>query len=383
MRIIHTADWHLGRIFYGVHLTQDQAYVLDQFVNLVREAKPDAVVIAGDVYDRAVPPPEAVSLLDETLSRLVIDLKTRVILIAGNHDSPERLGFGTRLLSQSGLHVAGRVGLDPLWTSLTDAHGTVSVCTIPYAEPALVRDRLGNPDLSDHAAAMRALIAKARETRPRGTRSVLVAHALVVGGEESESERPLSVGGTGAVEPSVFDGFSFVALGHLHRPQRAGNDRIHYSGSLLQYSFSEAAHSKSVNLVELDAAGRCRLERIPLAPRRAVRCVTGTLDALLNAPVGNDADDYLSVTLLDKGPVFDPIGRLRSKYPNVLELKRAERIGRSDAAASRVDYRTLSDREIFTSFFQTVKGEAASEDEVNAYLGVVERLHALERESQP
>jgi exonuclease SbcD len=383
MRIIHTADWHLGRIFYGVHLTQDQAYVLDQFINLVREAKPDAVVIAGDVYDRAVPPPEAVSLLDETLSRLVIDLKTRVILIAGNHDSPERLGFGTRLLSQSGLHVAGRVGLDPVWTSLTDAHGTVSVCAIPYAEPALVRERLGNPDILDHAAAMRAIIAKARETRPRGTRSVLVAHALVIGGEESESERPLSVGGTGAMAASVFDGFSFVALGHLHRPQRAGNDRIHYSGSLLQYSFSEAAHSKSVNLVELDAAGRCQLERIPLVPRRAVRCVTGTLEALLNAPVGSEADDYLSVTLLDKGPVFDPIGRLRSKYPNVLELKRMERLGRSDTAASRVDYRTLSDREIFTSFFQTVKGEAASEDEVNAYLGVVERLHALERESQP
>ncbi len=383
MRIIHTADWHLGRIFYGVRLIQDQAYVLDQFIDLVREAKPDAVVIAGDVYDRAVPPPEAVSLLDETLSRLIIDLKTRVILIAGNHDSPERLGFGTRLLSQSGLHVAGRVGLDPMWTSLTDTHGTVSVCTVPYAEPALVRERLGNPDLLDHAAAMRAMIARARETRPRGTRSVLVAHALVIGGEESESERPLSVGGTGAMAASVFDGFSFVALGHLHRPQRVGNDRIHYSGSLLQYSFSEAAHSKSVNLVEIDAAGRCHLERIPLAPRRAVRCVTGALDALLSAPVGNEVDDYLSVTLLDKGPVFDPIGRLRSKYPNVLELKRMERLARGDPAASRVDYRSLSDREIFTSFFQTVKGEAASEDEIDAYLGVVERLHASERESQP
>ena len=383
MRIIHTADWHLGRIFYGVHLTSDQAYVLDQFVNLVREAKPDAVVIAGDVYDRAVPPSEAVSLLDETLSRLVIDLKTRVILIAGNHDSPERLGFGTRLLSQSGLHVAGRVGLDPAWTSVTDTHSTVSFCAIPYAEPALVRERLGNPDILDHAAAMRAMIAKARETRPRGTRSVLVAHALVIGGEESESERPLSVGGTGAMASSVFDGFSFVALGHLHRPQRVGNDRIHYSGSLLQYSFSEAAHSKSVNLVELDAGGQCRVERIPLIPRRAVRCVTGTLEGMLNAPVGNDADDYLSVTLLDKGPVFDPIGRLRAKYPNVLELKRAELLARSDLAAPRVDYRTLSDRQIFTAFFQKVREETASEDEINAYLAVVERLHASERESQP
>ncbi|MEW6329909.1 MAG: exonuclease SbcCD subunit D [Pseudomonadota bacterium] len=382
MRIIHTADWHLGRIFYGVRLIQDQAFVLDQFVNLVREAKPDAVIIAGDVYDRAVPPPEAVSLLDETLSRLVIDLKTRVIVIAGNHDSPERLGFGTRLLSQSGLHVAGRVGLDPVWTSVQDSHGTVSICAIPYAEPALVRERLGKPELADHAAAMRAVIAKARETRPRGTRSVLAAHAFVIGGEESESERPLSVGAAGAIEPSVFDGFSFVALGHLHRPQRAGNDRIHYAGSILQYSFSEAAHKKSVNLVELDAAGRCHVERIPLTPRRAVRCVTGTLEALLSAPAGSDADDYLSVTLLDKGPVFDPIGRLRSKYPNVLELKRMERPGRGEPAA-RVDYRSLSDREIFTSFFQTVKGEAASEDEINAYLGIVERLHAQERESQP
>ena len=382
MRIIHTADWHLGRIFYGVHLTQDQAYALDRFVNLVRDAKPDVVVIAGDVYDRAVPPPEAVSLLDETLSRLVIELKTRVVLIAGNHDSPERLGFGTRLLSQSGLHVAGRLGLDPAWTSPTDAHGPVNICAIPYAEPALARARLGNPELLDHAAAMRAAIAKARATRPRGARSVLVAHALVVGSEESESERPLSVSGTGAIEPSVFDGFSFVMLGHLHRPQRAGNDRIHYSGSLLQYSFSEAAHSKSVNLVEIDAAGRCRLERIPLVPRRAVRCVTGTLEDLLHAPVGSEADDYLSVTLLDRGPVFDPIGRLRAKYPNVLELKRADLLARGEAAA-RVDYRTLSDREIFASFFQTVRGEVASEEEISAYLGVVEGLRATERESSP
>ena len=382
MRIIHTADWHLGRIFYGVHLTQDQAYVLDQFINLVRDARPDVVVIAGDVYDRAVPPPEAVSLLDDTLSRLVVGLKTRVVLIAGNHDSPERLGFGTRLLSQSGLHVAGRLGLDPVWTSPTDAHGPVNFCAIPYADPALARERLGNPDLFDHATAMQAAIAKARETRPRGVRSVLVTHALVVGSEESESERPLSVGGTGAIRPSVFDGFSFVALGHLHRPQRAGNDRIHYSGSLLRYSFSEAGHSKSVNLVEIDAAGRANVERIPLVPRRAVRCVTGTLDELLRAPVGSEADDYLSVTLRDKGPVFDPIGRLRAKYPNVLELKRAELLARGDASA-RVDYRTLSDREIFASFFQTAKGEAASEEEINAYLAVVERLRATERETPP
>jgi len=382
MRIIHTADWHLGRIFYGVHLTPDQAYVLDQFINLVRDAKPDVVVIAGDVYDRAVPPPEAVSLLDETLSRLVIELKTRVVLIAGNHDSPERLGFGTRLLSQSGLHVAGRLGLDPVWTSPTDAHGPVNICAIPYADPALARERLGNPELFDHATAMQAAIAKARETRPRGVRSVLVAHALVVGSEESESERPLSVGGTGAIRPSVFDGFSFVALGHLHRPQRAGNDRIHYSGSLLQYSFSEAGHAKSVNLVEIDAAGRASVERIPLVPRRAVRCVTGTIEELLLAPVGSEADDYLSVTLRDKGPVFDPIGRLRAKYPNVLELKRAELLARGDGSA-RVDYRTLSDREIFASFFQTVRGEAASEEEINAYLAVVEGVRATERESPP
>jgi DNA repair protein SbcD/Mre11 len=380
MRIIHTADWHLGRIFYGVHLTQDQAYVLDQFIKLVRDAKPDVVVIAGDVYDRAVPPPEAVSLLDETLSRLVIELKTRVVLIAGNHDSPERLGFGTRLLSQSGLHVAGRFGLDPVWTSPTDSHGPVNICAIPYADPALVRERLGIPDLYDHAGAMQAAIAKARETRPRGVRSVLVAHALVVGSEESESERPLSVGGTGAIRPSVFDGFSFVALGHLHRPQRAGNDRIHYSGSLLRYSFAEADHSKSVNLVEIDAAGRFSVERLPLVPRRAVRCVTGTIEELLRAPVGSEADDYLSVTLLDKGPVFDPIGRLRAKYPNVLELKRAELLARGDAS-TRVDYRKLSDREIFASFFQTAKGEVASEEEINAYLAVVEQLRAMERES--
>ncbi len=232
MRFIHTADWHLGRLFHTVHLTEDQQYVLDQFVDLVADVRPAAVLIAGDVYDRGVPPTEAVELLNDVLGRIVRGLGVPVVMIAGNHDSPSRLGFGSQLLAAEGLHIAGPL---PAGGALTvpfgDDDGPLVVQAVPYADPVQVRADLADllhsrrpdePGLQTHEEAMRALTGLARALTPAGARSLFVGHAFVAGAGTSDSERPLTVGGAGAVPATVFAGFDYVALGHLHLPQSAG-----------------------------------------------------------------------------------------------------------------------------------------------------------------
>src|SRR4051794_40817170 len=210
MRFIHTADWHLGRLFHGVHLTNDQHHALMQLVELVKQERPDAVLVAGDIYDRAIPPPEAVELLDEVLCRLVIDLKIPVVLIAGNHDSPQRLNFGSRLLANRRLYVTGNLPAKCESVVFADEHGPVHVYAVPYCEPMLVRQCLECEDVVDHDSAMRALVARIGTTHPSGERKILMAHAFVAGGAECESERPLSVGGAGTVDAASLGGFDYV-----------------------------------------------------------------------------------------------------------------------------------------------------------------------------
>src|SRR5688572_12895100 len=257
MRFLHTADWHLGRLFHGASLVNDQAHLLDQLVEIAREAKPDVVLIAGDIYDRAVPPPEAVQVLDDVLSRLVIDLKLPVVLIAGNHDSPGRLHFGSRLLAERRLYVTGHLPPRCEALVLRDAHGPVHVYAVPYAEPSTVRQCLECPDVTDHNAAMQAVLDRIRENHPAVERSIVVAHAFVAGGRECESERPLSVGGAGTVDAGAFAGFHYTALGHLHSPQVLAGCNARYSGSLMSYSFDESGQSKGLYVVEMDGAGAC------------------------------------------------------------------------------------------------------------------------------
>jgi exonuclease SbcD len=380
LRLIHTADWHLGRLFHGVHLTEDQSFVLDQLVALIKDTKPDAVLIAGDIYDRAVPPPEAVNLLDDVLSQIVLGARVPVVIIAGNHDSPSRLGFASRLLSQQRLHVFGALPGTESPVILQGRGAAMPVLALPYAEPAVVRDSLGRDDIRSHDDAMQALLERARLTPSPGKPSVALAHCFVVGAEECESERPLTVGGAASVESTRFAGFSYVALGHLHRAQVAGG--CHYAGSLLKYSFSEATHTKSVNLVEIDAGGRCRVERVPLAPRRDCRVIEGRLADLLEGPrPGENRDDYLQVRLLDTEALFDPMGRLREVYPNVLDLARTSPLSGGATPGAPRDHRQLSDLQLFASFFSEMTAEDLSPVQAEAYVSVVEAHRRGEREA--
>ncbi len=239
MRFLHTADWHLGRLFHGASLLADQVPLLDQVVRVAREGAVDALILAGDIFDRAVPAADAVALFDDFLCRMALDLRVPVIAIAGNHDSAERLSYGARLMKSGGIHMRGRLDVGDEPVLLQDEHGAIRFHLLPYADPPVVRNVLARDDLPDHASALGARLSPLRCEKAAGVRSVVIAHAFVLGGEESESERPLSVGGSGAVPCELFQGFDYVALGHLHRPQRAGADHIRYAGSLAKYSFSE------------------------------------------------------------------------------------------------------------------------------------------------
>ncbi len=383
MKILHTADWHLGRIFHNIHLTDDQAHVLDQLVDLARDIRPDLIIVAGDVYDRAVPPQEAVALLDDVLSRLV-ETAQAVLIIAGNHDSPQRLGFGSRLLAHGGLHVYGDFLPDAEPLMLEDAHGPVAVHAVPFLDPVRIRHLLPDAGITDQASAMRAACSLARCRQPKGIRSVLAAHATVLGGETSESERPLSIGGSEAIPPETFSGFDYVALGHLHRPQRAGGETVRYAGSLLKYSFSETDHVKSVTFVEMNAEGRCRIEQPRLHPRHDVRTETGRFVDLLEYAAGNPSSDYLQVVLEDDGPVFDAMPRLREHWPNVLEIRRPAFLpspAAQDATPAEPARHSRADREsLFAEFFEQVTGESMTEPQHAALLEVLRDLRRTERE---
>ncbi|MFH1136909.1 MAG: exonuclease SbcCD subunit D [Pseudomonadota bacterium] len=383
MRLLVASDWHLGRLFHGTHLTDDQAFVLEQFLTLARESRAEAVLIAGDVFDRAVPPPEAVQLLDETLARLILDVKVPVILIAGNHDSPIRLGFGAEVMAGSGLYVRGSyTGIDrPI--ILEDKFGPLAVLPFPFAEPALVRRKLGGDDNFDQQAALKARTqAWAPALSPEPTRSIALAHVFVAGGTASDSERPLSLGGQETVEPEVFANFNFTVLGHLHRPQAAAAGNIIYPGSLLKYSFSEIKDKKSVCLLEIDARGSTRVERIPLSPRRDMRKIEGSFDEIMAGPgPGESKDDYILISLRDKGPILDAVGRIREIYPNVLHLERPFLTAPDHDRPPTGDHRRLGELDLFRSFFHYAAGEALSDAEEEVLVESLSALSRLEREN--
>ena len=417
LKFIHTSDWHLGRIFYNIRLTEDQAYALDQFIRLIRDESPDVVVIAGDIYDRSAPPIEAVQLLDETLSRIVLGLEVPVIMIAGNHDSPERLSFGSSLMQAQGLHIIGLPDASaPI--EIYDEHGPVWFVPIPYAEPVLVRETLATVDAKDHdtaiesqlAAAMTAVefsggagvsIALGEEIAAnlaedealldeppatsyrstpvfKGGRTVAIAHGFVSGGMVSESERPLSVGGTGMIDISRFMPFTYTALGHLHRPQTLSGTTVRYSGSLLKYSFDEEKHTKSVTVVEIDGEGTVRVRAVPLTPRRDVRRVKGRFEEVMQGPgPGESKEDYVSVCLTDREAIWDAMNRLRSVYPNVCEIVPSEDAlagVESDLVGARVDHRRVTDLELFRDFYAQVTGERLLDEEEAAFVAVLQQM---------
>lgn len=379
MRILHTSDWHLGRALCGERLLDDQCHVLAQLVEVVKEFRPGAVIVAGDVYDRAIPSPEAVEALDEIVSQLVLDCDTNVILLAGNHDSGARLSFGSRVLARNRLHVVGSLRDGPAVIRLHDEWGEVTFGVLPYTEPALAAYELDCPTICDHDTAMRTAVERIRSL-PLSRRTVLAAHTFVSGAETSESERTLTVGGAGTVALDALDGFSYVALGHLHRAQMVGRETVRYSGSLLKYAFSEEHHRKQVDLISLDAEGRSTVESVPLLPRRDVRTVEGKFNDLLRRGTEPNRADLISITLLDTQPILDARLRLSEVFPNVLQVQQPnfQRPGGGPRESSR--YANMSERDLFDAFFQQVSGRQLNADEKEELDNALEAIRTVERE---
>ena len=319
MRFAHISDLHIGKRLHEVSLLDDQAYILEETRKILRDGKPDAVLIAGDIYDKSAPSAEAVRLFDDFLSGLASDGQS-VFVISGNHDSAARVAYGGRIMERSGVHLSAPAyegGVRPV--TLTDEHGPVDIYLLPFIKPVHVSLAFPDETIESYTDALRVAVEK-MPIDPR-RRSVLVAHQFVTGAVRSDSEE-VSVGGLDNVDAAVFAPFSYVALGHIHRPQNIGSPRVRYSGTPLKYSFSEAGDEKSVTMAELDGKGEVSLRTISLTPKRDLREVKGTYEELMKKEnyEGTATEDYLHIVLTDEEDVPDAMRKLKTVYPNVLRL---------------------------------------------------------------
>ena len=354
MRFLHTSDWHLGRSLHRADLRDAQARFLDHLVETTRAERVDAVLVAGDVYDRAVPPVDAVALYDEALVRLR-ETGARVILISGNHDSARRLGVNSGLIDAAGVHLRTRPGRLAEPVVRHDDHGPVAVYGVPYLEPVAEGER-------SHAAVLGAAAERIRaDAAERGvSRTVLMAHAWVAGAAGSESERDISVGGVGQVPVSVFDGFSYVALGHLHGQQTLA-EHLRYSGSPLPYSFSEAHHRKGSWLIEVGVHGKTRVERVPAPGYRRLTVLRGPIDDLLASREYAEFEaDFLSVTLTDTSRPEAAMDRLRNRFPHILTLEFKPEGGTADGRSYGARVKGRDDLTIASEFVKHVRSAPAT-----------------------
>jgi len=382
LKFFHTADWHLGKLVQGVYMTEDQRVVLQQFLQAIDIEKPDAVIIAGDLYDRAIPPTEAVYLLDEMFAEIVLKRKTPLLTIAGNHDSPGRLNFGSKLMKETGLHIVGQLGQNMQSTVLNDTHGEVHFHLIPYADPSQVRYLMEEESIITHNQAMKKIIESIEEKMDKTKRHVFIGHAFVTphGQEEentSDSERPLAIGGAEYIDAKLFEPFHYTALGHLHQAHFVLNETIQYSGSPMKYSISEEHHKKGFLIVEMDAEGKVTVEKKLLDPVRDMRKVEGFLQDILKQPV---SEDYVFVKLLDDTPVLSPMEQIRTVYPNAMHVERKvfQLIGLSE---EREGGRTKKDEfTLFRSFYSEVSGKEATEETEQIFKDVLTSLAHEERE---
>lgn len=362
MKLIHLSDLHLGKRVHEVSMLPEQEAILPQILQIVDEEQADAVLLAGDIYDRTVPSAEAVNLLDRFLWELS-QRQVPVLMISGNHDSPERLAFAGRLLERSGIHISpvydGQV--EPV--TLTDEHGPVDFWLLPFLKPLHVKRFYPDEGIETYTDACRVAVEKLGLDPTR--RNVLLAHQFVTGGTTCESEE-ISVGGSDNVDAAVFNPFDYVALGHLHGPQNLGSHRIRYCGTPLKYSFSEEHHHKSVTVVDLGPKGDLTLSLRPLHPRHDLRSIRGTF-ATLTAPAfyeNTTADDYLHVILTDEEDVPEALGKLRQIYPHLLRLSYDNTRTQADQCIdSAEDIEHRSPLDLFEALYQLQNNQPMSDEQ--------------------
>ena len=381
MRFLHIADLHLGKSVLETPMLEDQRFILSKIVDCALENKVDAVLIAGDIYDRSVPIAEAVCALDDFLNALC-DNGIALIAIAGNHDSPERLEFGSRLMSGRGVHISGVYSGTLRQVTLKDEYGPVNIYLLPFIKPAMVRAVLGQ-EVSSTAQAVEAALQGYPVPEHKNDRNVLVAHQFVSHGDlapETCDSEIHSVGGSDRVDASCFDGFDYVALGHLHRAQQISSETVRYAGSPLKYSLSEVKHSKSFTLVTLGEKGQVKIDLIPIKPLRDLRRISGSLENLiaagLNDPEGRQ--DYIHAVLTDMD-ALDPAARLRMVYPNLLHVEIEQQRTELDEDVEFDPTAQISELELFEDFYRHIHGTGLEDDQ----RGIIEAVLASIKEAVP
>lgn len=385
MKIIHTSDWHIGKIVNEFSMIEDQKYILNRLIDLIKKEKPEVLIIAGDVYDRSIPPVEAVELLNETLSNLIIDKNVKVLAISGNHDGGERLSFGSQILEKHGLYIAGRD--DELYKHVVvkDGEKNVNFYLVPYKDPALTRKLSNSKEIKSHNDAMKFVVGKIKEDMNNEEVNILVGHGYVTMKREdaiecienkyevanletSESERPLSIGGTDLIDGKIFDDFDYVALGHLHGRQKIGREEMKYSGSILKYSFSEVKQKKGVYILDINDKDAINIDFKCLKPIRDLRVIKGNIEDLIEEArdLEEGKEDYIQAILTDDGELINPMEKLRAVYPNTMLITRErKREIREDKTSAKGEYKRKSKLELFKEFYEDLgSGDYTEEKEV-------------------
>ena len=374
MKFIHLSDLHIGKRVNEYSMIEDQQYILTQIINIIDEVKPAGVIIAGDVYDKPIPSAEAVELFDNFLCKLA-ERNLRTFVISGNHDSPERIAFASRLIDKSGIHLSPVYNGTVTPVTLTDEYGDIDIYMLPFIKPAHVRRFYPDEEISNYTDAMKVAI----DNMPldKAKRNLIITHQFVTGSERCESEE-LSVGGADNVDAAVFKDFDYVALGHIHGPQNCTSERIRYCGTPLKYSFSEANHKKSVTVVELPEKGNLKVDTIPLTPLRDMKEIKGTYDEIIERDFYEGTSytkDYMHITLTDEEDIYDAIGRLRIVYKNLMKLDYDNKRTRGNASITQpADVKRKTHFELFADFYEDRNSQPMSDEQAEFVKELIESI---------
>ena len=371
MKIMHTGDWHIGRTLNGHSLLPDQRFVLKQLTEIIREEKPDVLLISGDLYDRAVPPKEAVAMVDGVLTEIVLDMRLPTLIIGGNHDGRERLDFVSSILKKSGLYVAGSFQPDACEPIiLGEGSSKTAFWLVPFIKPNEYRSLMGLDKTPDYNGMYRLIVEDITSKMDPSILNVFMTHGLILSGipetgDIDDSVRPIEIGGISYADSDLFDAFDYVALGHLHRPQKVGGQTVRYAGSLLKYSFSEVNQKKSVTIIDLEKGKPLKVKQVNLSALHDMRVIEGDLDELTAFSMYTDPnrEDYIKAILTNGQRVANPMADLREVYPNILEMTYQSVIGNTGAPDRSQIKANLDDPiALFNDFYDMIHGEKPDED---------------------
>lgn len=378
MRFLHLSDLHLGKRVNEFSMLEDQAYILKEILNIIDEQKVEAVLIAGDVYDKVIPSAEAVRLLDDFLTRIAAR-ELPVFLISGNHDSAERVAFGSRLMSSRQIYLSPVFESDVEPITISDWYGEINIYMLPFVKPSLVKRVYPEEEIITYQDAVNAAVQHMQIDTDK--RNVLLAHQFVTGAARCDSEE-LSVGGLDDVDASIFDGFDYVALGHLHGPQKIGKETVRYSGTPLKYSFSEANQKKAAVIVDVEEKGKINIQQIPLVPKHDMREIRGTYMEVTALDFYKDmkTDDYLHITLTDEEDIPDAIGKLRTIYPNIMKLSYDNlRTRAAVTVRGTAEVEEKSPMELLKEFYELQNNQPMTDEQEEIARGMMEEIWEDER----